>query len=263
MVEKIDGIAMAEKIKIEIAKKIHQDQKPGPNLAIILVGDRSDSKLYVSLKEREGKKIGIDTHLYKMDADISEQKLIEVVDFLNHDPLIDGILIQLPLPVHLNTDKIISAIDPLKDVDGFHPLCPDYLHSPVLAAVAACLDDIKFLASGKRASLLYNSEIFGGSLRSLLDQRGMIFTNKSTEADLLISALGEAEKIKGPDIKEGAVLIDIGTSTKDGKLFGDLDWDSIAKKASFATPVPGGIGPLTIAFLFKNLYEAYKRKNNE
>lgn len=262
MVIKIDGAAMAEKIKDEIARQIHAQQPERPNLAIILVGDRPDSHLYVSLKEKEGRKVGIDTHLYKMSADTTEAELLAVINFLNHDPVVDGILVQLPLPSGFDTDKIIDALDPAKDVDGFHPRCPDYLSSPVLAAISACLQEVNFEVAGRKACLLYNSEVFGASLKALMNKLGLEITEDTKKADLLISALGVAKKIKGQDIKAGAVLIDIGTSTQDGHLAGDIDWASIADKAAFATPVPGGIGPLTIAFLFKNVYEIYRRKKN-
>lgn len=263
MVALIDGKKIAEKVKDEIFQAIYELNGSRPNLAIILVGEREDSKLYVALKEREGVKIGIDTHLYKLDSEIPEQELLDMINFLNSDPLVDGILVQLPLPEKFNTDKIIAAIDPKKDVDGFHPNHPEYLISPVLAAIKACLDEIQFVPAEKTACVLYNSEIFGQSVRDILEPMGLRILSKEFlgEADLIVTALGEPEKIKAGMIKKGAVIIDIGITKVDGKVLGDVDFKDVAEKALFITPVPGGIGPMTIAFLFKNVWEIYRRKN--
>lgn len=263
MVQKIDGAAIAERIKKKIAREIARLNGPRPNLAIILVGEREDSELYVSLKEREGKKVGIDTHLYRIESDAPEKEILATIDFLNKDELIDGILIQLPLPEKFNTDKIIDAIDPAKDVDGFHAQHPDYIISPVLASVAACLEEIKFSASGKTACVLHNSDVFGLSTKKLLEEKGLAVVLKENpeEADLLVSALGRPNFIKAEMIKSGAVIIDIGITKVDGKVFGDADYKSVKNKAGFITPVPGGIGPMTIAFLFKNILEIYRRRN--
>lgn len=262
MVQKIDGRKIAERVKDEITKEIYQLNGPRPNLAIILVGDRADSKLYVSLKKKEGKKVGIDTHLYKLDTDILQEELLKVINFLNKDETIDGILVQLPLPDKFNTDKIMAAIDPKKDADGFHPNHPDYILSPVLAAVLACLQEIKFDVAGKTAGILYNSEVFGLSVKKILEDLGMKVNLKvkPEEADLLITALGEPRRVKASMIKKDAVIIDIGISRVGEKILGDVDFEDIKNKAGFITPVPGGIGPMTIAFLFKNVWEIYKRR---
>lgn len=262
MVKKIDGRAIAERVKDEIAQAIYKLNGPRPNLAIILVGERKDSKLYVSLKEREGKKIGIDTHLYKLDSSTSEEELLKIISFLNTDPLIDGILVQLPLPEQFDTDKIIAAINPEKDADGFHPAHPNYVMSPVLASILACLEEIKFDFENKTACVLYNSEIFGLSVKKILKDKGLqvILKEKPEEADLIISALGRPHFIKKENIKEGAVIIDIGITKVDDKVLGDVDYEDVKDKASYITPVPGGIGPMTIAFLFKNVLEIFKAK---
>lgn len=262
MVKKIEGAKIAEKIKDDVAKNIFELNGPRPNLAIVLVGERADSKLYVSLKEREGQKVGIDTHSYKLPEDISEQELLDVIGFLNKDASIDGILVQLPLPEKFDTDKIIAALDPLKDVDGFHPLHPEYIISPVLASVLACLDNIKFVFSGKTACVLYNSEVFGTSVKEILEKKGMTVSLKDNpeKADVLVTALGEPHKIKKEMIKDGAVIIDIGITKQEEKVLGDVDFEDVKDKAGYITPVPGGIGPMTIAFLFKNVWEIFKRK---
>lgn len=262
MVKKINGTAIAEKVKDAIAHNIFALNGPRPNLAIVLVGERTDSQLYVSLKEKEGKKVGIETHLYKLPTEISETELLDVIGFLNKDNLIDGILIQLPLPDKFDTDKIIAAIDPLKDVDGFHPQHPDYIVSPVLAAIIACLEEIKFTSAGKSVCVLYNSEVFGLSIKERLEKQGLKVSlkNNPEKADLLVTALGEPLKIKKEMIKDGAVIIDIGITKKDDKVWGDTDYEDVKDKAGYITPVPGGIGPMTIAFLFKNVWEIFKRK---
>ena len=265
MVKKIDGRAIAERVKDGVAREVFKLKDGRPNLAIILVGERPDSKMYVALKEREGKKVGIDTHLYELDADVPEEEILEAIKFLNEDSNIDGILVQLPLPEKFNTDKIIAAVSPDKDVDGFHPHRRGDSLSPVLASILACLSDITFLASGKTACVLYNSEIFGASVREILQEQGMKVNLKtpSEQADLLVTALGEPHKIKKEMIKEGVVIIDIGITPVGDKVLGDVDYEDIKLKASFITPVPGGIGPLTVAFLFKNVLEIHQRRTNE
>ena len=262
MVQKINGTAIAEKVKDGIAKEIHKLNGARPNLAIILVGEREDSKIYVALKEREGKKVGIDTHLYKMEEDTSETELLKAIDFLNKDEMIDGILIQLPLPDKFDTDKIIAAVDPKKDADGFHPQHPDYILSPVMAAIVACIKDINFDVKGKTACVLNNSEIFGLSVKDTLENLGMKVNLKDhpEEADLLITALGNPKSVKKEMIKKDAVIIDIGITKVGEEVLGDVDFKDVKDKAAFITPVPGGIGPMTIAFLFKNVLEIFKRR---
>lgn len=264
MIKKIDGKKISERIKDGIAEEIYHFKGLRPNLAIILVGERPDSKLYVSLKEREAKKVGIDTHIYRLDADVPEEELISVVSFLNKDETIDGILIQLPLPEKFNTDKIIEILDPEKDVDGFHSAHPDYILSPVLASIKSCLEEIKFEAKNKTACVLYNSEIFGSSVKDLLKKLGIEkFSDKSEEADLLITALGKPHFIKKEMIKEKAVMIDIGITQVGDDVHGDIDYNDVKEKGSYITPVPGGIGPMTIAFLFKNALTIFEKRRQD
>lgn len=265
MVKNIDGRAIAERVKDDIAKEIYEFNGPRPSLAIILVGEREDSKLYVSLKEREGKKVGVDTHLYKLEADTSEKEILDTINFLNADPLVDGILIQLPLPTKFDTDKIVKAINPDKDVDGFHPEHPEFIISPVIAAVLACLEEIDFDCNGKTACIFYNSDIFGEGVKNALEDKGLeiLPPEKSEEADVLVSALGLPHSIKKEVLKEGAVVIDIGTTKVEGKVLGDVDYEDVKDKVEYITPVPGGIGPMTIAFLFQNVLEIFKRNRDD
>lgn len=258
----IDGRSLAEKIKDEITQNIYRLEGLRPNLAIILVGEREDSCLYVSLKEKEGRRVGVDTNLYRFPETASEAEILSAIDFLNNDESIDGILVQLPLPANFDADKIIAALDPAKDVDGFRTGHPDFVVSPVIAAVFACLDEAGFQYRGGTASLFYNSPVFGTGLQAALEERGVAVLpeDRSDEADVLISALGQAQVVKKEVIKEGAILIDIGISKDSGHVFGDIDAVDVKDRAGFLTPVPGGIGPLTIAFLFKNVWEIFRHR---
>lgn len=282
----IDGRLLAEKIKDQIVSETRIIANSAsirrPNLAIVLVGGRTDSQLYVSLKEKEGVKLGVDTNLYRLDEDIKEKELLEVIDFLNKDDGVDGILIQLPLPERLNVDTVIGRLEPLKDADGFHPRHPDYVVSPVLAAIEEILKDLKVEVARQNICVLHNSLIFGQETKKALtqlgcsqvnlvsakdweslskankDQKMIEFKNKTRQADILISALGLPKFINQDFIKEGATLIDIGISEVDGKVIGDIDAASVSQKAAYLTPVPGGIGPMTIALLFRNVLNLYK-----
>ncbi len=262
-VKLIDGKKIAEQVKTEIAQAVFKLGGARPNLAIILVGEREDSSLYVSLKEKQAKGVGIDTHVYKLSKEAKEEELMTIINFLNEDELIDGILIQLPLPAQFDTNKIIAALNPLKDVDGFHPQHPDYIVSPVLAAVQASLDEIDIFDKEKSACLFYNSDVFGESLKELIKKNGFKILNKqdSQQADLIVSALGEPNKIKKEAVKDGAVIIDIGITKVDNHVYGDADFNDLKDKISYITPVPGGIGPMTIAFLFKNVLAAYQARH--
>lgn len=260
MYKKIDGNKIAKKIKDEIALEVFKHKEIRPSLAIILVGDREDSKLYVSLKEREAKGLGIDTHLYIFPKNSRPEEVLEVIDFLNKDNGVDAILVQLPLPDQFEANVITKAIDPKKDADGFHPKSPEYIKSPVLSAVLACLDEISLKGEGKTACILNKSEIFGNSLKNVLEERGFKVIDKRVikEADVIVSAIGEPALVKKEMMKKGVVLIDIGITKKENRVRGDMDMESAKEKASYLSPVPGGIGPMTIAFLFKNVLEIFK-----
>jgi len=284
MVKIIDGSILAEKIKDKITQEIYALKGPRPNLAIILIGERADSQLYVDLKEKEAKKVGIDTYLYKCPQSITEQELLKIIKYLNDDEIIDAILVQLPLPKNLATatDAIIKAINPTKDVDGFHPVnlaklakgcSADAVMPPVFAVVLEMLDSINCLLKDKKICLMVNSDIFGNNLANVLQCRGAqvdIATvndsdliSKTVSADILITAVGQPRFIKKEMIKQDAIIIDVGISQQDSKVIGDVDFVDAKDKASFITPVPGGVGPLTIAMAFKNTLEIYKRRRNK
>ena len=275
----IDGKILAEKIKDKITREIHELNGPRPNLAIILIGERPDSELYVSLKEREAKKVGIDTHLYKCPENINERELLKIIKCLNDDKLIDAILVQLPLPAAIDTATIMLALDPAKDVDGFQPenlekllkSCesPD-LMPPVFAVVLEMLKSIDYKIANKQVCVIFNSDIFGKSLAHVLKCRGAIteilkvgdknLAEHSRQADVLITAAGQSKFIKQNMIKQDAVIIDIGISRQSGKVVGDVDFENVKNKAGYITPVPGGVGPMTIAMAFKNTLELYKKR---
>jgi methylenetetrahydrofolate dehydrogenase (NADP+)/methenyltetrahydrofolate cyclohydrolase len=273
----IDGKKIAEEIEKKIAKEVFfYEKKPG--LAIILVGNRTDSKIYVDLKEREAKKVDITTHIYKCSEKISEQELLEVVEFLNNDQEIDAILVQLPLPKKLNTDKIIAAIKPEKDVDGFHPENIKNLSlkkeniPPIFNVILKALENINFNITNKNICIIGNSEIFIKNLEKIFkelnakvksfnpDDKNLI--EESKKADVLISAVGRPQFINKEMIKDNAVVIDIGiTKTIDGKVYGDVDFTDIKDKKGYITPVPGGVGPMTIALALQNTLKLYKTKH--
>ncbi len=274
----IDGKKLAEIIKDDLVKKI---VKLGarPNLAIILVGKRQDSSLYVNLKEKEAKKVGIDTHLYRCPENITEQEILDIIEHLNKDELIDAILLQLPLPKNLNTDKIIKAIDPKKDVDGFHPenlkeLTKTCNHEnivpPVFEVVLEMLKSINYRLEGKQVCVVANSDIFGKGLANVLECKqakvevihgdDKNLKNKTSKADILITAVGKPKFIKKDMVKKDAVVIDVGITKEGKKVYGDVDFKDVKNKVGFIAPVPGGVGPMTIAMAFKNTLELYKRR---
>lgn len=276
MVQIINGKKIAEVIKDEIVQEIYKFEGQRPNLAIILIGEREDSRLYVSLKRRQAKFVGIDTHFYHLAENTTEKEILEVIDFLNKDKLIDGILVQLPLPKHLNADKIINSIDCKKDVDGFHEESLKKIDkdgvflSPVFASILRVLQEISYKLENKQVAIIYNSLIFGSGLAKLINNRKgkpvliqkneiEFKKNQICQSDVIITALGLPNFLNESYIKQGVVLIDVGISKLNTKVCGDINLDRIKGLASYITPVPGGIGPMTIAMLFKNTLEAFKK----
>lgn len=267
----IDGKILANIIKDEIALEVVALAGERPNLAIILVGERPDSELYVSLKEKQAKTVGIDTHTYRIPEVEGEAGLLEVIAYLNEDPLIDAILLQLPLPEGFDEDKAVALINPLKEVDGFHPeILHKYLAgeptvaTPVVPTVVReMLEAIKYDCEGKTACVVSNSKLFGETLCFELENLGLAtdivsiddeeLADMLRDADVVVTAVGRAQYLKGDMIKEDAVLIDIGISNmEDGAVVGDVDFASVKDKALFITPVPGGVGPMTIAVALRN-----------
>jgi len=276
----IDGKKIAERIKDEIVGDIINLKGARPNLAIILVGEREDSKIYVTLKERQAKLVGIDTHLYKCDADMKETELISMIDFLNSDVSIDGILLQLPLPDGFDADKAVERILPEKDIDGFHPRnlekfmasCGNTFTPPLVGVILEALKEIEFDPEDKKAAILVNSDLLGNAIKHALECQGVrasiyhqdepVLALKTSRADLLITAFGKPRFLNKDYVKQDAVIIDIGISRlPDGKVTGDVDAESVKDNAGYLTPVPGGVGPVTIAMALKNTLRLYQDKN--
>ncbi len=275
MAEIIDGKKIAEEIKADLAKEIFQNFYK-PNLAVILVGSDPASQLYVSLKKQAAKKVGIEFHEYLMPENTPQEKILEAIDFLNHDENIDAILIQLPLPNNLNTDKIIQSIDPAKDVDGFHPenikklLNNETNFIPGLPlGIIKLLESTKENLANKKAVIIAKSEIFYQPLKKLLnnlkveteivDPKDKNIKDKTKTADILISAVGLAFFITADMVKDKAIVIDVGTNKVNDYTVGDVDYSSVFEKTSHITPVPGGVGPMTVAMLLYNTLQLYKK----
>lgn len=270
----LDGKKEAEKILSDLKKRIAKE-KLSPKLAVILVGRNRASELYVKLKTKAAEKIGGKLVLYKFGKSVAEGKIIRQIKDLNNDSSIHGIIVQLPLPKKFRTDRIIGAVSPQKDVDGFQR---NSRFSPVLplAIFLALKKGVKTFKN-KKAVALVNSDVFGRTLQKFLKKNKITvsyilksevsrqkFEERTKSADILISVCGIPYFIKSEMIKKGAVLIDVGISYagRSRKVLGDIDRESVKDKASFLTPVPGGIGPLTVASLLKNLFYAVKNKHD-
>lgn len=262
-------------------KKRIAGRKTKPKLAIILIGENKASKIYCELKRKAGKRIGIRVTILKFEASAKEENIIKKIDFLNKDKFIDGIIVQLPLPKSFNTDKIIEAISPEKDVDGFHRINRELLKKgknpclfPVLpSAILIALTSANHQLKRKKIISLVNSRVFGENLRNFFKLKGIkiknilfkrtpLFKLKSElkSADVLITVLGLPKLIKREMIKDKAILIDAGiTYLPKRKVVGDVDKQSVEGKAVFLTPIIGGIGPLTVALLLRNTYLAFQK----
>ena len=278
----IDGKQLAEKINDQTVQEIVR-LNHRPNLAIILVGDNADSDLYVKKKIETGKKVGIDTHLYKCAADFGQEKILEMIDFLNEDPGIDAIMVQLPLPKEsgYDTDAIIARIKAEKDVDRFHPenikpiisSCSEHhILPPVFGVVFEMLKSINCDLKDKQVSILSKSEIFGGSLAKVFNCKGAQaavchpddpeIILKTSQADILVPVIGRPKFVKKEMVKLEAVIIDVGITRDMGSIYGDVDFEDVKDKAGYITPVPGGVGPMTVALTLRNTLELYKRAHS-
>ena len=275
----IDGRKQANDIKEKLKKEISTLKEQGviPGLAIILVGHDPASEIYVKNKIKTCDELGICTLLYRFTKERSEKEIIAQIKDLNEDDGIDGILIQSPLPAIFNEDKIISYVDPKKDVDGFGiNNLGALLSNNELIIAATPLGILKMLENesvsleGKNVVVVGASRIVGRPMATLLLNRGATVTichNKTknlkeitSNADILIVAIGQAKFITSDFVKEGAVVIDVGINRIDNHLYGDVDFDSVSKKASLITPVPGGVGPMTIVMLLSNVVDVARRR---
>ncbi|OCQ18887.1 bifunctional methylenetetrahydrofolate dehydrogenase/methenyltetrahydrofolate cyclohydrolase [Pseudoalteromonas luteoviolacea] len=273
----IDGKAIAKQVRSTVAKRVEQRVAEGlraPGLAVVLVGQDPASQVYVGSKRKACEEVGFVSKSYDLPNDTSEEQLLELVDNLNVDPEVDGILVQLPLPEGLDAEKILERIHPSKDVDGFHPYNVGRLaqRMPALRpctpkGIITLLDSTGVRYKGMHAVVVGASNIVGRpmSLELLLAGCTTTVCHKFTQdleahvrrADLLVVAVGKPEFIPGDWVKEGAIVIDVGINRlESGKLVGDVQYDKAEQKASFITPVPGGVGPMTVASLIENTLEA-------
>ena len=276
----ISGTQLASQIKSNVAQQISQyvaQGKRAPGLAVILVGADPASQVYVGSKRKSCAEIGITSKSYDLPETTTEQALLELIEELNQDNTVDGILVQLPLPKHIDSTKVIEQISPEKDVDGFHPynvgrLCQ---RIPTLRActpygVMKLLETTGISFYGKHAVIVGASNIVGRpmALELLLAGCTVTVTHRFTEdlashirqADILVVAVGKPKFIKGEWIKDGAVVVDVGINRIEGKLVGDVEFDIAAQRASYITPVPGGVGPMTVAMLMQNTLSAYEKQ---
>lgn len=267
---------VVEKLTYEL-QAIHASGAPLPKLVVVLVGDDPASQVYVGKKAKTAQKIGMLSELITLPAQTSQDELLATIQRLNADDTVHGILVQLPLPKHINTLEIITAVNPKKDVDGLHPLNLGLLMTGDPAACKPCtpagvitlLKAYEVPMAGKHAVVLGRSNIVGKPMGMLLLQENatVSYCHSKTadlaaitrQADILIAAVGVAKLVTADFIKPGATVVDVGINRLDGKLVGDVDFDSTAEKAGFITPVPGGVGPMTIATLMSNTLELYKR----
>lgn len=285
---KLTSKAIFDELKIKVAQLATEGKKI-PHLAAVLVGNNGASETYVAAKVKACNEIGFKSSLFRLEGDISENKLLGIVEELNNDPEIDGILVQLPLPKHISDEKVIESIHPSKDVDGFHPVSVGRMVQGLPTFVPATpygimllLEHYKIDTKGMNAVVVGRSNIVGRPMSILLSSN----TNPGnctvtichshtkdlasicSKADILVAALGKAEFVKADMVKQGAIVIDVGitrvadASKKTGfALKGDVDFAAVAPKCSFITPVPGGVGPMTIAALMTNTFRACKDNN--
>ena len=276
----LDGKALAAKIRKKAADDVASLKNKGitPGLAVVLVGDDPASHTYVKMKEKACEETGIYSIVHKMPIDISEAKILETIEMMNQNPNIDGILIQLPLPAHIDTQKVLNTVSPEKDVDGFHPfnvgnlvLDIDSFVPCTPLGVMKLLEEYDIHPKGMDACVVGASNIVGKPMMHLLLNKFAtvdichIYTKDlkahTSRADLLIVGVGKQNLITEDMVKEGAIVIDIGINkTDEGKITGDVDFENVAPKCSYITPVPGGVGPMTIAMLLVNTINAARKR---
>ena len=278
----ISGKEVSQKVKDEIKSqtKLLKDKGISVKLAVIIVGDDPASHIYVKNKKKACEYVGFESLEYALDENTSEEELLELIDKLNKDKTVNGILCQLPLPKHIDEKNIIDSISPLKDVDAFHPvnvgkiMIGDYEFLPCTpAGIMRLIESTSYDVSGKDCVIIGRSNIVGKPMAMLMLHKNATVTichsrtknieEKIKKADIVIAAVGIPKFVKGDMVKDGALVIDVGINRmSDGKLCGDVDFDEISKKASFITPVPGGVGPMTISMLMQNTLKAAKLQNN-
>ena len=274
----IDGKKEAQLLRDEIKKEIESlklKNKKVPGLTVILIGDFAPSQIYVKNKEKNAKEVGINSDVIRYAKDVSEQEVLNKIKELNNNEAVSGILVQLPLPPQINKEKIINAIDPTKDVDGFHPMNVGNLSSGYESSVPCtplgCYLMIKKIEpnlSGKKAVMIGRSNLNGKPMAQLLLKENCTVTivhsktkdlkKECLKADILVAAVGVANLVKSDWVKKDSIIIDVGINKVGNKIVGDVEFETVKEKVKAITPVPGGVGPMTIACLLKNTLECFK-----
>tara|TARA_B000000532_G_scaffold51701_1_gene39520 strand:- start:163 stop:1011 length:849 start_codon:yes stop_codon:yes gene_type:complete len=278
----IDGKKIAaelrNKLKVEV-DGIKKKFNKVPGLTVILIGDLAPSQIYVKNKEKSAKEVGLNSEVIRYAKDVDENTILKKINDLNEDKSVSGILVQLPLPKHINKKKVIESISPSKDVDGFHPMNVGNLSSGYESSVPCTplgcyllLKKIEPNLSGKKAVIIGRSNLNGKPMAQLLLKENCTVTithsktkNLKSEcllADIIIAAVGIPELVKGDWVKKDSIIIDVGINKIDKGIVGDVDFDQVSKRAKALTPVPGGVGPMTIACLIKNTIDCFKRINS-
>ena len=279
----IDGKKIAAELRNELKAEVDDIKKKFnkvPGLAVILIGDLAPSQIYVKNKEKSAKEVGLNSEVIRYANDVDENTILKKINDLNEDKSVSGILVQLPLPKHINKKKVIESISPSKDVDGFHPMNVGNLSSGYESSVPCTplgcyllLKKIEPNLSGKKAVIIGRSNLNGKPMAQLLLKENCTVTithsktkNLKSEcllADIIIAAVGIPELVKGDWVKKDSIIIDVGINKLDKGIVGDVDFDQVSKRAKALTPVPGGVGPMTIACLIKNTIECFKRINSD
>lgn len=278
----LEGKKVAQALDETMTKRVEELKKKGvtPGLAVILVGDNSASAVYVRNKKRRAEKLGIDFQLIHFDATVTETELLKKIDELNHDENVDGFIVQLPVPDHIDEDKVIEAIDPRKDVDGFTPISVGnlWIGTPLTKPATASgilmmLDHYNVDLDGKNVVIVGRSNIVGKPTAALMLNRNATVTithshtknlkEITSKADVLVVAIGKAKFITKEYVKDQAIVVDVGMDRdENGKLCGDVDFDDVKQKAAMMTPVPGGVGPMTITALVDQVIELAEGRAN-
>jgi len=278
----LDGRKVANKVEGNLETEINDLKERGiePGLTVVLVGSDPASQVYVSYKEKACKRVGINSNIVDLPADVSQKDLLAEVEELNQDNSVDGILVQLPLPDHIDEEKVIKAIDPIKDVDGFHPVNVGQLVTQNKMDLAPCtpkgimnvLNEYNIELEGQEAVVIGRSNIVGKPIANMLlasnatvtvcHSRTADLKSHCQKADIIVAAVGRKEFVTADMVKEGAVVIDVGINRTDDGLVGDVEFEAVRNKAAAITPVPGGVGPMTIATLLQNTITACQQRRN-
>ena len=276
----LDGKALAQHLGRNLAEKTNSLKSHGinPKFCVINIGEDPASKVYVRSKRKKAEKIGIKQVVYQLPEDESEEDVLRLIDRLNADAEVAGLMVQLPVPDQIDVDKVIERIDPEKDVDGLTPanigrlwMGKHFVEPATAAGIIALLDHYQIDLNGKNAVIVGRSNIVGKPLAALMLERNASVSilhshtrdlgELTRRADILVSAVGKPHMIKAEMVKEGAVVIDVGINRVDGQLMGDVDFDQVKDKASWITPVPGGVGPLTVEFLMEEVIKLTRRQH--